>query len=112
MAESSIQPYLQDLLTIDCDIQTNLHQLLLATTRECLDSKSTEIKRGLREFKLKLKEMKEFCDTYSSSSNGFIGRFRSSDSDYFSSSMGSSSPKGIYFYYAKFCIIINFRKIF
>ena len=93
MAET-FQPYLQDLLTIDCDIQTNLHQLLLATTRECLDSKSSDIKIGLRDFKLKLKEMKEFCDTYSTSSNSW--KFRSTESDYFNSSLGSSSPKGIY----------------
>ena len=44
MSESeSFQPFLQDLLTLDCDIQTNLHQLLLITTRECLETKSSEI---------------------------------------------------------------------
>jgi hypothetical protein len=101
MAESSIQPFLQDLLTIDCDLQTNLHQLLLSTTRECLDTKSLEIKRGLRDFKQKLNEMKEFCDSYSTSSSGvsFIGRFRSSQNDFYSTATGTSSPKGNFIFY-------------
>jgi len=98
MAETSIQPFLQDLLTIDCDLQTNLHQLLLSTTRESLDTKSHEIKRGLRDFKQKLNELKEFSDAYSSSISGssFINRFRSNESEfsYSSASGSSSSPKG------------------
>ena len=96
MSESeSFQPFLQDLLTIDCDIQTNLHQLLLVTTRECLEAKSSDIKRGLKEFKQRLKEMKEFCDSFSSSgNNSFIGRLRSNESGLYGSSLENSSPKG------------------
>jgi len=62
MAE--VQGYLQDLLTIDCDIQSNLQNLILVSTREALEAKSLDIKCGLRDFKEKLSEMKEFCDVY------------------------------------------------
>lgn len=92
---TEVQGYLQDLLTIDCDIQTNLQNLILISSREALEAKSNEIKLGLRDFKEKLKEMKEYCDIYSKNeSTGFISRFnRSSMSEY--SSMSSSSPKDI-----------------
>lgn len=95
MAE--VQSYLQDLLRIDCDIQTNLQNLVLVTAREGLEAKSKEIKKGLKEFKEKLKELKEFCDIYSKNeTGGFISRFnRSDDIDYYSSTTSSSSPKEI-----------------
>ena len=103
MSESeSFQPFLQDLLTLDCDIQTNLHQLLLITTRECLEAKSSEIKRSLKEFKKKLKEMKEFCDAYSSP-----GRLRSSNSGFYGSSFENSSPKGFYKFIIFSCPFYN-----
>ena len=60
---NDFQSYLQDLLTIDCELQVNLQQLALVTSRESLEVKSNEIKRGLREFKEKLNEIKDFCDT-------------------------------------------------
>ncbi len=66
---TQVQVYLQDLLTIDCDIQNNLQNLILVSTREALESKSNEIKHGLRDFKDKLNEMKEFCDIYSKNDN-------------------------------------------
>jgi hypothetical protein len=66
---NDIQHYLQDFLTIDCEIQTNLQHLLHVTTREALEARSTEIKRLLREFKEKLNEMKDFCDSFNSSSS-------------------------------------------
>lgn len=95
MAE--VQGYLQDLLRIDCDIQTNLQNLALVSTREGLEAKSKDIKAGLKEFKDKLKELKEFCDIYSKNeTGGFISRFsRSDDIDYYSSTTSSSSPKDI-----------------
>jgi hypothetical protein len=61
-----IQNYLQELLAIDCDLQTNLQNLLLVSGREELDAKSGQIKRGLKSFKEKLKEMKDYCDLLSS----------------------------------------------
>ena len=94
---NEIQSYLQDLLTIDCDIQTNLQHLLLVNSREGLESKSNEIKKCLREFKDKLKEMKDFCDIFSSDQNvSFIGRFnRSLDTSYYRSTTAFSSPREI-----------------
>ena len=92
---TEVQGYLQDLLTIDCDIQTNLQHLILVTSRETLEVKSSEIKNGLKNFKQKLKEMKEFCDMYSKN-DGFIGRFnKPSEADYYASTVNSSSPKDI-----------------
>jgi hypothetical protein len=94
-----VQGYLQDLLTIDCDIQTNLQHLALVKSRESLETKSTEIKQLLKDFKMKLNEMKEFCDIYSTNEkSGFISRFnRSTDADYYSTSatLNTSSPREI-----------------
>ena len=75
-----IKSYLKDLLTIDCDIQSNLQNLLLVTNRDGLEKRSNEIKRGLKEFKEKLKEMKDFCDMLDSSdqSSSFINRLSAS----------------------------------
>ena len=75
---NDIQHYLQDLLTIDCDIQTNLQHLLLVTSRDALETKSYEIKRSLKEFKEKLNEMKDFCDSFNANSSGpsFISRLK------------------------------------
>lgn len=92
---TEVQGYLQDLLTIDCDIQTNLQNLILVSSREALEAKSSEIKTGLKNFKQKLKEMKEFCDMYSTN-DGFIGRFnKPREADYYASTVNSSSPKDI-----------------
>ncbi len=95
---TEVQGYLQDLLTIDCEIQTNLQNLALVKTREALENKSNEIKQALSSFKQKLEEMKEFCDIYSSNENsGFISRFsRSNEGDYFTSpTLSTSSPREI-----------------
>jgi hypothetical protein len=94
---TEVQTYLQDLLRIDCDIQTNLQNLVLVSTREGLEAKSKEIKNGLKEFKDKLKDLKDLCDMYiKNESGGFISRFnRSDDIDYYSSTTSSSSPKDI-----------------
>lgn len=79
---SEIQDFLQDLLTIDCNIQSNLQNLLVATSREALESKSNEIKLGLKEFKEKLNEMKDLSDSFgsSSSSNGLFSRINKATS--------------------------------
>jgi hypothetical protein len=77
---NDIQNYLQDLLTIDCEIQINLQHLLLVTTREALESESNELKRSLKEFKNALNEMKDFCESYNSNTNanGLISRLAQS----------------------------------
>lgn len=70
---SEFQAYLQDLLTIDCELQTNLQQLSLIKSRESLEQKSNEIKRSIRQFKEKLSEIKDFCDTIQSTSTSIGG---------------------------------------
>lgn len=56
------QDFLKDLLTIDCAIETKLQELQVCSKREKLDLISNDIKEELRNYKEKLKEMKEFCD--------------------------------------------------
>ncbi|CAF0707135.1 unnamed protein product [Brachionus calyciflorus] len=63
---NDIQNYLNDLLAIDCDIQKNLQHLLIVTSRDALESKSNEIKCGIKEFKEKLTEMKDYSDSFNS----------------------------------------------
>jgi len=58
--------YLQELMTIDCELQTNLQSLALAKSRPALESQSTDIKHSIRQFKEKLKEAKDFCDSLNS----------------------------------------------
>lgn len=90
---NDIQNYLKDLLTIDCDLQKNLQHILLVTSRDALEAKSTEIKRGLKEFKEKLNEMKDYCDSFGAieNSNSFISRLgRSTDTN------SSNSPKEVF----------------
>jgi hypothetical protein len=106
---SEFQAYLQDLLTIDCELQTNLQQLSLIKSRESLEQKSNEIKKNLRQFKDKLSEIKDFCDTIQSTStsitsgllpDGIVNRLKSrnrinsnaSSSLNSTSSLLSSSP--------------------
>jgi hypothetical protein len=100
---NDIQHYLQDFLTIDCEIQTNLQQLLLVTTRDGLESKSAEIKRLLKEFKEKLNEMKDFCDSFNSnpsSGNSLISRLvgvtSGSDASLSSTTMNPNSPRDLF----------------
>lgn len=86
------QDYLKDLLNIDCNILANLQHLLLVTSRDALESKSDEIKRGLKEYKDKLNEMKDYCDSFNkNNSNNFLfGLSRSAYSKQDSSSSSSS----------------------
>ena len=95
---TEVQGFLQDLLTIDCDIQTHLSNLALITSRDALEARSGEIKSGLKAFKAKLRDMKEFCDIYSTNENtGFISIFnRTNEADYYSSpTLTTSSPREI-----------------
>ena len=62
---NEIQNYLQELLRIDCKIQQNLQNMLFVTNFDGLEIKSNEIKVDLKEFKEKLNEMKDFCDSFS-----------------------------------------------
>ena len=82
-----IQGYLQDLMTIDCEIQTNLQQMSSTTSRQELEAKSNEIKRDIREYKQKLNDMKEYCEIYNLTNNNagllskFANRLSSANSD-------------------------------
>jgi hypothetical protein len=111
---NDIQHYLQDFLTIDCEIQANLQQLLVVKSREALESKSGEIKRSLKEFKAKLNEMKDFCESFNTSESRYgsniISRFLTGNSTSESSSAaeaaaaaaaaaansGSTSPRDLF----------------
>lgn len=93
---NDIQVYLKDLLTIDCDIQRNLQHVLLVTSRNALETKSTEIKRGLKDYKQKLNEMKDYCDSFNSigSNNSFMSRLGRSATPV--DSVQSNSPKDLF----------------
>lgn len=96
---SEIQDFLQDLLTIDCNIQSNLQHLLVVTSRESLEAKSNEIKKGMKEFKEKLNEMKDMCDSFgcSTSSNGLFSRLNRAANNFSSdASAASSSSRDIF----------------
>jgi hypothetical protein len=96
------QDYLKDLLTIDCNLQTNLQHLLIVTSRDALESKSSEIKLGLKEYKEKLNEMKDYCDSFNRNErSSFLSRLNrasnySKDNGSSSSSLTSNSPKDIF----------------
>lgn len=93
---NDIQHYLQDLLTIDCDIQTNLQSLLTVTSRHVLESSSSEIKSLIKEFKEKLDEMKDYCDSFNSGQfdrNSIISRLTGQSGSSSQFSMSSSSPQ-------------------
>ena len=90
-----IQDFLQDLLTIDCNIQSNLQNLLVVSNRNALEAKSSEIKLGLKEFKEKLNEMKDMCDSFgysssSSNSGGLLSRLNKAAVSSFDNSHSSS----------------------
>jgi hypothetical protein len=98
---NDIQSYLQDLLTIDCEIQTNLQQLSVLNNRLSFELKSNEIKQSLKQFKEKLSEMKEFCEVdmrnqdSSNTASQLIDRLSRSIVDKASSSsLSSSNQKG------------------
>lgn len=87
---NDIQNYLNDLLGIDCEIQKNLQDLLVVSSEDVLEKKANDIKRGIREFKEKLNEMKDYIESFAhSESTSFISKItRSStqlDSEYNSS---------------------------
>jgi hypothetical protein len=67
--QMDLQNYLQDLLTIDCNLQTKLQQLCLSQTRNNLEQKATEIKIYLKEYKQKLSEIKDFCNILKNNDN-------------------------------------------
>lgn len=87
-----IQEFLQDLLTIDCNIQSNLQNLLVVTSRESLEAKSAEIKHGLKDFKEKLNEMKDMYDSFggNGSNHGLFSRLNMAANN-FSSGSGDNS---------------------
>lgn len=97
-----IQDFLQDLLTIDCNIQSNLQHLLVVTSRQGLEAKSAEIKHGLKEFKEKLNEMKDMSDLYGGGSGGatsssFLSRLNMAANNFSSSSESNlSSSRDIF----------------
>ena len=89
---------LQDLLVIDCSIQNGLQSLLMATSRVNLESHSNSIKQNMREFKDKLKEMKEYCDAFTPNTNsgGLMSKLSRSSTKNEYSEMLNSSPKDVY----------------
>ena len=104
---NEIQNYLKDFLQIDCKIQTNLQNLSQVRSCDSLESKSLEIKSELREFKAKLNEMKDFCDSFSSAQgsyeNSLIRKLsrtsnltaKDAHNEYSNRELFSSSPKVI-----------------
>ncbi|RNA45083.1 vesicle transport SEC20 [Brachionus plicatilis] len=91
---NDIQNYLNDLLTIDCEVQKNLQHLLLVASGDALEAKSNEIKRGIREFKEKLNEMKDFTESFNINESGsFLSKFTRSSPQ---SDSDSSSSKEVF----------------
>lgn len=94
---SEMQEFLQDLLTIDCNIQSNLQHLLVVNTRDSLEAKSAEIKQSLKEFKEKLNEMKDLCDSFGGgTSQGLFSRLNMAANNFSSDSSSSSSSKDVF----------------
>jgi uncharacterized protein YhaN len=89
---------LQDLLVIDCSIQNGFQSLLATTSRAGLDTHSNEIKQNIREFKDKLKEMKEYCDAFTPNTNsgGLMSKLSRSSAKNEYSEMLNSSPKDVF----------------
>ena len=67
-----LQDYLKDLLTIDCEINSNLQQLSAIKSYSTLNQKSNEIKSLLKDYKQKLNEIKDVCSLIQSRNSNKI----------------------------------------
>lgn len=91
---SDIQNYLNDLLTIDCEIQKNLQHLLIVASEDALEKKSNDIKRGIRQFREKLNEMKDYTESFNlNESSGFLSKITRSSPQ---SDQDSNSSKEVF----------------